>query len=381
MTVAFFPLPPKYAFQNEVPAGYLGHSAIISQASTGKLFFCKSIKKEAIGNEEKIQRFKERLDHIQAVRNPYVLSYTEIIDADEYILLIRPYIQEPPLIEAFAEMSLNSEENKSKEFMFNDQQIFTFWKNICHCIQNMHSHHIFPNFIKPQNIFIIKNSAIVVTDLYPPPTDIDVMIHSPNAFTIGFLAPEFFNQGRVGAYSDLWSLGVLFSFMLTRSLPWSSKNIFTMVQQINTCNVKFSKPISPIYEKIIRSLLQPSPDKRELNIEIISNNNMEANANEDNNLNHNSPKSGMKIIKPTSYRPESNKNSTARISVGFMNLQASDFSSRSQNGSTQLRSTTTRLLKTDAGKSNFLLRSRAAPNATPKLNGSQIKLPSLNQPM
>lgn len=374
----FFPLPPQYIIQNEVPAGCLGHSAIISQVSTGKLLFCKSIKKESIGNEEKIQRFRERLDHIQAVKNPYVLSYSDIIENDEYILLIRPYIEEPPLIEAFAELNISSEENENTNFAFNDQQIFSFWKNICHCFQNMHSHHISPNFIKPQNIFIIKDSVIVVTDLYPPPADIDVMIHSPNVFTIGFLAPEFFNQGRTGAFSDLWSLGVLFSFMLTRSLPWSSKNIFTMVQQINTCNIKFSKPISPIYEKIIRSLLQLNPDKRELNIENISNNNIPNYEND--NLSMGSSKSGMKIIKPTSCRPEYNKNSK-RLSVGFMKLQSPESSSRSQNGaSSQMRSTTTRLLKTDALKNNLLIRSRMAPSAASKLNGTHFKLPSLSQP-
>ena len=152
-----------------------------------------------------------------------------------------------------------------------------------------------------------------------------------------------------------------------------------MVQQINTCNIKFSKPISPVFEKIIRSLLQLNPDKRELNIENISNNMVN---NEDGtDLNASNSKSGLKIIKPTSYRPDFNKNSTGRTNVGFMHLQTNDFSSRSQNGaSVQLRSTTTRLLKTDANKNNLLIRSRIAPSTASKLNGTQIKLPSLSQP-
>ncbi|KAK8890878.1 hypothetical protein M9Y10_028077 [Tritrichomonas musculus] len=381
MATEFFPLPPKYIFHDEVLGSGLGHSAIVVQANTEKLFLCKSIKKDEIGNEDKIQRFRERLDHIQSVRNPYVLSYNEIIDTKDFLLLIRPYIQEPPLIEAFAEANLNSSNDNNQNPIFNDQQIFSFWKNICNCFLNMHSHHISPNFIKPTNIFIIRNSAIVVTDLYPPPSDIDVMIHSPNAFTIGFLAPEFFNQGRTGSFSDLWSLGVLFSFMLTRSLPWSSKNIFTMLQQINTCNIKFSKPISPAYEEIIRNLLQIDPDKRVLNIEKTSNDNTKTD-NDSTDKSIGASYSALKMSKPTSYRPDYHKNATGRVNVGFMHLQANDFSSRSQNGAqVQLRSTTTRLLKTDGKKSNFMLRSRAAPTSNNSLNGSQIKLPSLNKPM
>lgn len=392
MSTDIFPLPPNYIFQTEIPSGFLGHTAIVKNSENQQNFICKSIEKERIGGPDKLQRFKERLDHIQSVKNPYVLSYTEIVDTQNHILLFRPYINSPPIIESFAPSTPDGPQNTDT---YDDETVFAFWTNICQCFHSMHSHHIFPNMIKPHNIFIVNKSSVVITDLYPPSNDLDIMLHSPSSFDVGFLAPEFFNQQPTEIQSDLWSLGVLLCFMLTHSLPWPSKNLFTMLQQINTCNMKFSRPIDPKYETIIRSLLQVNPEERVLKLKFTSSPRLNA-VIIDNQTENTSPltqKNDLRLnlnqAKPLSTRTNSvmiKDNNAGRLqssrinNIGFLRLQGS--SARPQNGSTQpLRSTTTQILKVGMLNTNFPVRSRIAPSQTNQLNSSQMKLPSLNPPV
>lgn len=370
-----FPLPSKYIFQSELPRGFLGSSALFQNMETGELCICKSFPLDQIGPSDKCQRFKERIDHIQAVQSKYVLSYSDLIETKDRILLIRPYIPESPITESLCQGPNNN-------ILDSPSTAFTFWQTICQCFTILHAHHIFPNFIKPSNIFITKDKKIIITDLYPPPNDIDVMLHSPKPFDVGFLAPEFFNQKQTGVYSDLWSLGVLLTFMVTKSLPWPSKNLFTMLQHINKCSLNFASTIPENMEKIIRSLVTFDTSQRKLpTISFLFPSPGPSNAiQKSSELNGNQPLQ---------------KGSSERIQIpNFMMLQ-----DRSKNVSNNAsRATTTKLLQNGLKQTgNILLRSRtisknlcSSPSQQKQisqgqntvkpplqsLKGSAIKLPS-----
>ncbi|OHS95586.1 CAMK family protein kinase [Tritrichomonas foetus] len=253
MNMDLFPVPPKYILQSELPSGFLGLSAVLHLADSDDLFLCKSIEKSHIGSPEKIEKFKDRIYQINALKNKCILGYNEVIETSDRLLLIRPFLNEPPISESLNELT-----------MANDPGIiYDYWKNICVCFNEMHKFHIFPNFIKPNNIFIYQGK-ITLTDLCPPPSDMDLMLHSPNVFDIGFLAPEFFDNGKIELQADYWSLGVLLTFMLTKALPWTTKNLFSMLQQINTGYLKFTTSIPKHMEEVIRSLVDIDASKRSL---------------------------------------------------------------------------------------------------------------------
>lgn len=334
-----FPLPPKYIFQNELPRGFLGSSALFQNADTGQLCICKSFPLDQIGPPDKCQRFKERIDHIQAVQSKYVLSYSDLIETKDRILLIRPYIPESPITESLCQ-------GPNSQILDSPSSAFSFWQSICQCFTILHAHHIVPNFIKPSNIFITKDKKIIITDLYPPPNDIDVMLRSPKPFDVGFLAPEFFNQKQTGVYSDLWSLGVLLAFMVTKSLPWPSKNLFTMLQHINKSSLNFVSAVPENMEKIIRSLVTLDTSQRKLpTISFHSPSSMSNNANQN-----------LRNSVEFSVNQPLQKNSSERIQIPtFMMLQ--DKSKNINNNVS--RATTTKLLQNGLKQTgNILLRSR-----------------------
>ena len=169
---------------------------------------------------------------------------------EQYLSLIRPYIQDGPISENIGTSPL---------------QMYNTWKTITGVVLQLHRHHIFPTLIHPNNIFLVQGDALAITDIYPMAGDLNVMLHTPSVFYIGFLAPEC-TEGKTppGIASDLWALGVLLAFMVTGSLPWSSKNVFTLIQQMTTGHLEFTKPLTREIEMVIRGLLNLDPLKRKL---------------------------------------------------------------------------------------------------------------------
>lgn len=250
----FLQIPSKYVFKKELSRGFMSRTSIFEDIGTGKFYVCKTFEKENFRNLE-LANISSHIAKTTQQQFSFVQPYTEKYETDEYLMLIRPYIAGDCLTETIS----SADES-------NFEQLYNIWKTIFDHFSELHSFGICPNFIKPNNIFILKNGSVILVDLLPPPTDVDLMLRSISLFYIGFLAPEFFSaKENIGKESDLWSLGVLLVFMLTKSLPWKSNNIFTMLQQINSCNLVTATKIPDEYMCVIDSLIQNKPELRKLN--------------------------------------------------------------------------------------------------------------------
>ena len=252
-----FPIPKGYAFVKHLGVGPLG-TTIVMRALSGRLYVCKEILKARLGKAERIQNFKARIDHIQHLKSPFFVPYTEMSEDDERILLIRNY---------FAEGSLAESGEKLKQFGHN--KLFAMWSVLARSIYSLHKHHIAPNFLKPTNLFFYQDSCIVITDLCSPIYD-DESGRAPPATDLAFMAPELFdNERSPDSLSDIWSLGILLAFMVTGAIPFETKNVFTMIQQIKEAELIYAKPVPDEINEIIRALVVVDPLKRKDLSEII----------------------------------------------------------------------------------------------------------------
>ena len=96
--------------------------------------------------------------------------------------------------------------------------------------------------------------------------------HTPNPSDMAFLAPEFFSDTKIAitASADTWSLGVLLAFLATGTIPFNTKNIFTMVNQIKNADFQIETKIPDGLQKIIKSMAVVDPKKRKSLEEVIN---------------------------------------------------------------------------------------------------------------
>ena len=246
-----FPVPRGYVFLKHLGRGPMGCSEIV-RSMDGRIYVCKEIIKERIGNMERIQRFKERIDHIKTLRSPFVIPYVDLVEDETRIILIRQYFKNGALLESQEQLAL-----------FPHNKLFAMWSVLARTIYHLHQHHIGPNFIRPNNLFFYNGTCIVITDLYPSPADVNLILHSMNPTDLCFLAPEFFTQKYFpDTQADIWSLGVILTFLVTGEIPFNTKNVFSMITEISSCTMNVSKPIPSDIYSVIHSCMEIDPKKR-----------------------------------------------------------------------------------------------------------------------
>ncbi|OHT15283.1 hypothetical protein TRFO_14181 [Tritrichomonas foetus] len=141
---------------------------------------------------------------------------------------------------AYFNINCNSESNreiyKKVESMETPRKIKILWRSIIEYFVQLHQRGIFPSAIKPSNIFINPlNLNVYLCDLYELSTDISWALQTPDPMQLAFLAPEYFDVTCPPSnYSDVWSLGVILTYMLTNDLPWSTKNVCAMIKNITS---------------------------------------------------------------------------------------------------------------------------------------------------
>ena len=265
----------KYHLIQELPSGFLGPSFIIKDKEKQKIQICKMCKKQFIGKTEQIESFKKRIEMLKTVSNQlkFIIPYNDIMENDEYFFLIRDFLHKQSLTE-FIDNNLKNSNFPVKSSSQTFQNVFSLFvlnqinanrdenqsiieKSICNILvksfYELHQMKIFPNSIKPGNIFIDLNNGgsqidIYITDLYELTLDISWALQTPDPMQLAFLAPEFFdNEVPPSQSSDVWSVGVIIFLLRTYTLPWSTKNVCAMIKSIVSIDE------NPLFEKFKHS--------------------------------------------------------------------------------------------------------------------------------
>ena len=190
----------------------------------------KILKEEFLANEEFRRRFKNESKAIAVLSHPNIVKVYDVSYGDriQYIVMecvdgitLKEYIQQQGVI-------------NYKEAVF-------FVTQILRALQHAHDKGIVHRDIKPQNIMLLENGAIKVTDFgiarfsrSETRTMTDSTIGS-----VHYISPEQARGDITDDKADIYSVGVMLYEMLTGKLPFESDNtVSAAIMQLQQDPVK-----------------------------------------------------------------------------------------------------------------------------------------------
>lgn len=244
------PFEPNFTIMNDLSNGFLGKTFLLKHNESSGMFVCKMISKEFLGNSDMVKAFIDKIKHLQDLNLTFIVNYTDILETETTIYLIRPYFNSQTL-----SSFLQSPDKQ------HDVNIVALWKTIARSIMILHNNNISSLPIKPSNILIFNEKFISLTDMYEIKSNIRWSLETIDRKHLLFIPPEFFTDStKLGPRSDTWSLGVLFAYMKGATLPWNCSNVFTMVKKITNGELPTGLPED--CSANVERMLQVSPKNR-----------------------------------------------------------------------------------------------------------------------
>lgn len=243
------PILTKYVITRDLPSGFFGPTFIVhpkenfneSDAQNidptldPESLVCKVVHKSFLGPRSRLSGFLERIRLLSELNLSFVEPFVDIIESDEDLFLFRRFIP-------FGNLTDFSKQNPKG---VNNNTIYHIWRLLANCLIQIHQNRICPSSLKPNNIFVVSENTILITDLFELTTDISLTIQTPDPFQLSFMAPEYFDRSaELSSYSDIWSLGMIIVFLKLGGLPWQTKNIVSMTKMITSPNPYLLVPLS-----------------------------------------------------------------------------------------------------------------------------------------
>ena len=217
----------------------------------------KILKDEFLANEEFKRRFKNESKAIAVLSHPnivkvYDVSYGEIL---QYIVM--EYVE-----------GITLKEYIEQQGTVDPREAIYFVTQILRALQHAHDKGIVHRDVKPQNIMLISDGTIKVTDFgiarfsrSETRTMTDGAIGS-----VHYISPEQAKGNVTDAKTDLYSVGVMLYEMLTGRLPFQSDNAVSVALMQLQNEPELPRQINPDIpqglEQIIMKAMQKNVNDR-----------------------------------------------------------------------------------------------------------------------
>ncbi|MEE1012470.1 MAG: Stk1 family PASTA domain-containing Ser/Thr kinase [Acutalibacteraceae bacterium] len=186
----------------------------------------KILKEEFLANEEFRRRFKNESKAIAVLSHPNIVKVFNVSYGDRLQYIVMEYVE-----------GITLKEYIEQQGKLGIKETVHFTMQILRALQHAHDKGIVHRDIKPQNIMLLSNGNIKVTDFgiarfsY---SDTKTMTDSAIG-SVHYISPEQARGDTTDDRADIYSVGVVLYEMLTGQLPFQSDNsVSVALMQLQT---------------------------------------------------------------------------------------------------------------------------------------------------
>lgn len=207
-------------------------------------------------------KVKREISILSKLSHPCVISMIDFFQVSREIFIILPYMRGGELTKRILESAMP--EDRVKFYFF----------QILSGIHYLHSEGVIHRDLKPENMLLLddrEETLLKICDFGLSKLTED-SVATTICGTLKYVAPEVMNknfrEGMVyGKRADVWSLGVILYFMVTRELPFKGSDYKTVMNNIlqGNCDLTkgvWSNPEKALLKSLLEQMLTVIPERR-----------------------------------------------------------------------------------------------------------------------
>lgn len=217
----------------------------------------KILKEELVGNSDFLRRFRNESKAIAVLSHPNIVKVYDVSFGDRIQYIVMEYIDGITLKQYIEQQG----EIKWREALY-------FTVQILRALQHAHEKGIIHRDIKPQNIMLLEDGTIKVTDFgIARFSQAETQTMTDKAIgSVHYIAPEQARGGYINDKADIYSVGVMLYEMLTGQLPFVADNAVSVaimqMQAEPTPPSRINPSIPKGLEEITMHAMEKNPAQR-----------------------------------------------------------------------------------------------------------------------
>lgn len=236
-----------------------GGMAVVYKARDVKLnrfVAVKILKDEILQDEELRKRFHNEAEAVAALSHPNIVSIFDVSLTRRMEYFVMELID-----------GITLKQYMQQRGVLSEAELEHFIIQILKALEHAHSRGIIHRDIKPQNVMILRDGTVKVTDFGIARMANHQQTVTQNAFgSVHYIAPEQAKGGVTDGRADLYSVGIIMYEMLTGELPFTGDTpVAVAIQHLsaNPPSPSTKNPnVTPGMESIVLKAMATDPDDR-----------------------------------------------------------------------------------------------------------------------